>query len=69
MADAGLPVGYILQAVTRVNAEMLMMEDKIGTVEAGKFADIVAVDEDPFKDIETMRRVSFVMKGGEVFKK
>ncbi|MBQ1356304.1 MAG: amidohydrolase family protein [Solobacterium sp.] len=68
MADAGLPVGYILQAVTRVNAEMLMMEDKIGTVEAGKFADIVAVDGDPFKDIETMRHVSFVMKGGEVFK-
>jgi len=48
---------------------MLMMEDKIGTVEAGKFADIVAVDGDPFKDIETMRHVSFVMKGGEVFKK
>ncbi len=69
MAEAGLPVGYILQAATRVNSEMVMMADKIGTIEAGKFADIVAVDKDPFDDIETMRHVSFVMKGGEVYKK
>jgi imidazolonepropionase-like amidohydrolase len=44
------------------------MSDKIGTLEAGKLADIIAVDENPLKNIATMATVSFVMKDGTVYK-
>jgi len=43
-------------------------QEKLGTVEAGKWADIVAVSGDPLKDITAVRRVVFVMKGGRVYK-
>ncbi|HLH07335.1 MAG TPA: amidohydrolase family protein [Terriglobales bacterium] len=49
-------------------AELLGWADKIGTIEPGKWADIIAVDEDPLADITTLQHVRFVMKGGEVFK-
>lgn len=68
MAEAGLPAPYILHAATSRNAEMLRMEDQIGTITAGKLADIVAVDGDPMTDMETMNHVSFVMKDGKVYK-
>lgn len=68
MKEAGLPTAYILHAATSRNAEMLRMNDVIGTVTAGKFADIVAVDEDPFENIRTLEHVSFVMKDGKVIK-
>jgi len=42
--------------------------DKIGAVESGKWADIIAVDGDPLQDVTTLERVKFVMKGGEVVK-
>lgn len=61
------PLGAI-QAAT-VNAAALLGTSKdTGTVEAGKFADIIAVEGDPLKDITVMEHVSFVMKGGEVIK-
>ena len=47
----------------------LGVEDELGAIEAGKLADVVATPEDPTKDIETMTRVSFVMKGGEIYKR
>jgi imidazolonepropionase-like amidohydrolase len=42
--------------------------DKMGTIEAGKWADLVAVSGDPLKDITELQRVKFVLKGGSVFK-
>jgi imidazolonepropionase-like amidohydrolase len=68
MQEAGLPTAYILHAATSRNAEMMRMNDCIGTVTAGKFADLVAVYEDPFDNIRTMEHVSFVMKDGKVYK-
>ena len=44
------------------------MQDKIGTVETGKFADIVAVPGDPLADVSLLEKVDFVMKGGVVYK-
>jgi imidazolonepropionase-like amidohydrolase len=51
---------------TTVNAEILHMEDAVGTIEKGKFADLIAVSGDPLQDITEMQRVKFVMKGGAV---
>jgi imidazolonepropionase-like amidohydrolase len=44
------------------------MSDKLGTIEKGKFADMIAVSGDPLQDISEMQRVKFVMKGGAVIK-
>jgi imidazolonepropionase-like amidohydrolase len=62
------PMQSIL-AGTRVAAELLDMSDRIGTVEAGKLADLVAVPGDPLQDITAMERVSFVMKDGVVVRR
>ena len=53
---------------TTVNAEILHLQDKLGTIEKGKYADIIAVSGDPLQDITEMQRVKFVMKGGDVIK-
>src|SRR5580698_4479383 len=55
-----------IQTATVNNADLLGWPDKVGTVEAGKFADLIAVDGDPLADVTTLERVKFVMKGGEV---
>jgi len=57
-----------IRAGTAVAAELLGWGDKVGTIEAGKWADIVAVSGDPLKDITELQKVKFVMKGGELFK-
>jgi imidazolonepropionase-like amidohydrolase len=57
-----------ITSVTSLSAESLGMGDKIGSLTPGMEADIVAVEGDPLKNIETMRHVIFVMKGGQVFK-
>ena len=57
-----------LVSATRVNAEILGWSDRVGTVEPGKWADLVAVAGDPLQDITLTERVGFVMKGGVVFK-
>jgi imidazolonepropionase-like amidohydrolase len=51
-----------------VAAELLGWSDKMGTLETGKWADLVAVSGDPLKDITELERVKFVMKGGQVYK-
>lgn len=57
-----------LIAATKTNAEILRMTDKIGTLEPGKFADVVAVDKNPLDDLTVMTSVSFVMKDGKIYK-
>jgi imidazolonepropionase-like amidohydrolase len=57
-----------LRAATINGAELLGRSKDIGTIEPGKYADIVAVDGDPLADINRMEKVVFVMKGGEVYK-
>ena len=67
-----LEIGFTpMQAIvcaTKTNAEILMREHEIGTVEVGKLADIIAVKGDPLKDITELQRVKFVMIGGAVVK-
>jgi imidazolonepropionase-like amidohydrolase len=57
-----------LVSATRVNAEILGWADRVGTLEAGKWADVVAVPGDPLADIALLERVGFVMKGGVVYR-
>ena len=57
-----------IQSGTLNGADLLGWSDKIGTIEAGKWADIVAVDGDPLQDVSTLEHVKFVMKGGAVVK-
>ncbi len=57
-----------LQSATINAAKLMGWEDRVGAVEKGKFADLIAVAGDPLKDITEMERVQFVMKGGRVFK-
>jgi imidazolonepropionase-like amidohydrolase len=68
MVEAGMPAMETIKAATIVAAGILGMADKIGTIENGKLADIVAVDENPLTNIKTMEKVSFVMKDGVVYK-
>jgi imidazolonepropionase-like amidohydrolase len=65
----GMTPMQAIQTATRNAAEMLDMSDRIGTIEAGKLADIVAVPGDPLADITAMERVAFVMKDGTVYKR
>jgi imidazolonepropionase-like amidohydrolase len=61
------PADAILSA-TSVAAESLGLQDRIGTVTPGLEADLIATDGNPLDDMEAVRRVLFVMKGGKVFK-
>jgi imidazolonepropionase-like amidohydrolase len=63
---AGMPPLEILRAVTTNAAEMLGWQDRIGTLESGKFADLIAVAGDPIADITELERVRFVVKDGVV---
>lgn len=68
MVKLGLSPLQSIQAATINAADLLGWSDKTGAVEAGKWADIIAVDGDPLQDVTTLERVKFVMKGGEVVK-
>jgi imidazolonepropionase-like amidohydrolase len=67
-AEAGMPPLEIIRAATVNAAELLGWQNRIGTIEPGRFADIIAVEGDPLKDIAELERVRFVMKGGTVIK-
>jgi imidazolonepropionase-like amidohydrolase len=64
----GMTPAQAIQAATTVAAEMMGWQDRVGSIEKGKFADIIAVAGDPTKDITELERVSFVMKGGQVIR-
>lgn len=68
MVKLGLTPLQSIQAATINAANLLGWSDKVGTLDAGKWADLVAVDGDPVQDVTTLERVKFVMKGGEVVK-
>lgn len=68
LRDAGMTPLDNIRAITVNAAEMLGWQDRIGAIEPGKFADLVAVAGDPVADITELERVRFVMKGGEVIK-
>jgi imidazolonepropionase-like amidohydrolase len=65
----GMTPMQAIQSSTRVAAELLGMSDQLGTLEAGRLADIVAVPGNPLEDITALQRVGFVMKNGEVYRK
>jgi len=65
MVRYGMTPMQAIESATRVGAELLGREADIGTVEAGRYADIIAVSGDPLKDIAELERVKFVMKGGQ----
>lgn len=65
---AGVPALDVIRAITINAAEMLGWQDRIGTIEPGKFADLVAVAGDPTADITELERIGFVMKDGQVIR-
>ena len=67
-AEAGMTPMEIIQAATRNGAELLGMLNRVGTLEPGKLADIIAVPGDPLKDAKALERAKFVMKGGAIVK-
>ncbi|GAA4277090.1 metal-dependent hydrolase family protein [Aquimarina mytili] len=69
MVEAGMPAMVTLQSATIINAKILNMQDQIGQIAPGFFADIIAVNDDPTQKINTMENVVFVMKEGKVYKK
>jgi imidazolonepropionase-like amidohydrolase len=68
MVDWGMSPMQAIQSATVTASELLGMQNQIGTIEVGKFADIVAATGDPLKDITVLNKVDFVMKGGVVEK-
>lgn len=66
---AGMTPMQAVQAATRGGAELLGWQDRIGTIEPGKLADLIAVPGNPLDDLTTLRRVSFVLLGGKIVRK
>ncbi|HEV2836262.1 MAG TPA: amidohydrolase family protein [Pyrinomonadaceae bacterium] len=68
MVDFDMPLIDALRSATSINAQVLHMGDKIGSVKPSLFADLIAVEGDPTRDVGALRRVKFVMKGGVIYK-
>ena len=69
MVKWGMTPAQAIRSATSTAAELLGMQDKVGTIEAGKLADIVGVPGDPLADVTVLEKVNFVMKGGVVYRK
>jgi len=68
LVELGMSPMQTIQSATMVAAELLDHTDKLGSIQAGKYADLVAVKSDPLKDIAVLENISWVMKGGVVYK-
>jgi imidazolonepropionase-like amidohydrolase len=68
MVNFGMTPMQAIQSATLVAARLLQAEDDLGAIEPGKYADIVAVAGDPLSNIAELERVTFVMKGGHIYK-
>jgi imidazolonepropionase-like amidohydrolase len=68
MVEGGMPPMKAIQCATIEAARLLRVEEKLGTLEPNKLADVVAVEGNPLEDISAMKHVVFVMKEGEIFK-
>ncbi|HWP42183.1 MAG TPA: amidohydrolase family protein [Blastocatellia bacterium] len=69
MVEAGMPAMEAILSATRSAADLLGQSQNIGSVQAGRYADLVAVKGDPTSDIKLLQNISFVMKGGHVYKR
>jgi len=67
--NAGMPALEVIRTATTNAAELLGLANQAGSIEPGKFADIIGFSGDPLADISELRRVKFVMKGGQVIRK
>ena len=65
---AGMSAARAIQSGTMINAEAMGWSDRIGSIDKGKYADVIAVSGDPLADITELQRVKFVMKGGKVIR-
>jgi len=68
MVEAGMPPIEAIKAATYNAADLLGQLDNLGTLESGKWADVIAVERNPLEDITALQEVSFVMKAGVVYK-
>ena len=68
MVKYGMTPAQAIRAATQTAAELLEMSDQVGSIEPGKLADIIAVPGDPLADVSALQHVSFVMKGGKIYK-
>lgn len=68
MVEAGMSAMEAIQSATMTTAQLLKIDKDFGSIAKGKYADIIALDHDPTENIKTMENVSFVMKGGVVYK-
>jgi imidazolonepropionase-like amidohydrolase len=68
LVNHGMTTKAALQSAMMADAEMMGWQDQIGSIEKGKYADIIAVSGDPLKDISELQKMKFVMKGGKVYR-
>jgi imidazolonepropionase-like amidohydrolase len=68
MVEGGMPPMEAILTATRAAADLLGASDRVGSIQAGRYADLVAVAGNPLNDIAELQRVTFVMKGGVVYR-
>jgi imidazolonepropionase-like amidohydrolase len=68
LTEVGMTPLEAIRTATLSNAELIGWQDRVGAIEPGKYADLIAVEGDPLRDVHALQNVSFVMKGGRVVK-
>ena len=68
MVKYGMTPAQAIRSATTSAADLLGMQNDVGSISPGKYADLVAVKGDPLSDVSVLEQIDFVMKGGEVFK-